>query len=387
MEQGFDFDTDGLNQGEFQGFMGIIGRHPTMRAIFETVRRIGPSTASVLITGESGTGKELVARALHELSSRRRQNLVPVHCGAIPEELLESELFGHVKGAFTGAVAHRVGRFSLAHGGTIFLDEVGEMSPRFQVKLLRVLEDGAFEAVGSAATQHVDVRVIAATHRNLRDAVRAGTFREDLLYRLDVVSIHLPALRDRREDIALIADHFLRRLHTHKGLPRCRLSEEAVAALMAYDWPGNARELRNVLERAVLLGQPADAIRASDLPALEAHPTRLTPPRDQQSLPFPLPERPQPWDFGPEGTDFYSELEAFERRMISRALCLAAGSKREAARLLQVNRTTLLEKLKRRGWQIGIQPAVREELEGLCAVADPAPIEARPMCAPTAVFA
>jgi transcriptional regulator with GAF, ATPase, and Fis domain len=382
-----DFDTDGLNQGEFQGFMGIIGRHPAMRDIFETIRRIGPSTASVLITGESGTGKELVARALHELSSRRKQNLIAVHCGAIPEELLESELFGHVKGAFTGAIAHRVGRFSLAHGGTIFLDEVGEMSARFQVKLLRVLEDGAFEAVGSAATQHVDVRVIAATHRDLRDAVRDGTFREDLFYRMDVVSIHLPSLRDRREDIALIADHFLRRLHTHKGLPRCRLSEDAVGALTAYDWPGNVRELRNVLERAVLLGQPSGTIYASDLPPLSAQPTRPAMHSDRPPLPFRVPEQPQPWDFGPEGTDFYGELEAFERRMISRALSLAAGSKREAARLLHVNRTTLLEKLKRRGWQIGVQSSPREGFESLRAAIEPGPIDTRPICVPAATFA
>jgi DNA-binding NtrC family response regulator len=338
-------------QATLPGFMGLVGDHPTMRRIFDVIRRVGPSDAPVLVTGDSGSGKELVARALHSLSPRATRSFVPVHCGAIPEDLLESELFGHVRGAFTGAIAARTGRFQLAHNGTIFLDEIGEMSARFQVKLLRVLEDGTFDPVGSATSRQADVRVVAATHRDLHECARAGTFREDLLYRLDVVRIHLPALGERREDIPLIALHFLRQAAARANREPVELPVETANALMAYDWPGNVRELRNVLERAVLLSEHPDVLLPSDLPA----------PIGSGALagtfrPAPV-ARPAPavgpWDFGPEGTDFYQELESFERRMISRALQLAGGSKREAARLLHVNRTTLLEKLKRRGWHVG----------------------------------
>ncbi|HZR85050.1 MAG TPA: sigma-54 dependent transcriptional regulator [Candidatus Binatia bacterium] len=331
---------------DLPGFMGLVGEHPAMLRVFDLIRRVGPSTAPVLITGESGTGKELVARALHDISPRRADNLVPVHCGAIPEELLESELFGHVKGAFTGAITSRTGRFRLAHGGTIFLDEIGEMSPRFQVKLLRVLEDGTFESVGCATSQRVDARVLAATHRDLRSLAREGSFRSDLLYRLDVIPIHLVPLRERREDVPLLARHFLRRLAA-KGFPPFELAPDAAAALMTYDWPGNVRELRNVLERAVLLTESAGVLRADDLPAPLSRQPLLAPLGAPASAPG---AAIWPWDFGPEGTDFYLELETFERRMIGRALQIARGSKREAARLLQVNRTTLLEKLKRKGW-------------------------------------
>jgi DNA-binding NtrC family response regulator len=356
------------HEEEIPGFMGIVGSHPSMRRVFELIRRVGPSTVPVLVTGESGTGKELVARALHMLSPRRSQNLVPVHCGAIPEELLESELFGHVKGAFTGAISARTGRFRLAHNGTIFLDEIGEMSPRFQVKLLRVLEDGSFEPVGSTATQTTDVRVVAATHRDLRAAARDGTFREDLLYRLDVVSIQLPPLRERREDIPLLAEHFLRKMHEEKGLPPCHLTPEAAAALQSHDWPGNVRELRNVLERAVLLCEEPGVLSRSDLPEPVTQGRSVAIAAGESGREGPS-EGTRPWDFGPEGANFYSELETFERRMISRALHLARGSKREAARLLQVNRTTLLEKLKRRGWEMdkaayGLAPEGRIAGEG-----------------------
>lgn len=329
--------------------IGLVGTHPTMQRVFDLIRKVGPSQSAVLITGESGTGKELVARALHDLSTRASRNFVPVHCGAIPEELLESELFGHVKGAFTGALAARTGRFQLAHGGTIFLDEIGEMSPRFQVKLLRVLEDGSFEPVGATSTLHTDVRVVAATHRDLRTMAKEGDFREDLLYRLDVVEIHLPALRERREDIPLIAEHFLARLRETRGMPRFELAPETRRALMAYDWPGNVRELRNVLERAAVLAERPGILSVADLPepiAAGAGAEAEIPPALTSTAFL------SPWDFGSEGTDFYKEMEGFERRMIGRALQLAGGSKREAARLLQVNRTTLLEKLKRRGWEL-----------------------------------
>lgn len=328
-------------------FMGLVGTSPAMQRVFELIRKVGPSQTAVLITGESGTGKELVARALHDLSTRKSRNFVPVHCGAIPEDLLESELFGHVKGAFTGALAARTGRFQLANSGSIFLDEIGEMSPRFQVKLLRVLEDGAFEPVGGTSTLHTDVRVVAATHRDLRSMAKEGGFREDLLYRLDVVEIHLPALRERREDVPLIAEHFLAKLRESRGIARFELSPEAKQALMAYDWPGNVRELRNVLERAAVLAENPGVIVPADLPAGIAA-------KAGEEIPVTAPSMAEsaPWSFGAEGTDFYSEMEEFERRMIGRALQLAGGSKREAARLLQVNRTTLLEKLKRRGWEL-----------------------------------
>jgi DNA-binding NtrC family response regulator len=340
-------------QQSLPGFMGLVGDHPAMRRIFDVIRRVGPSDAPVLVTGDSGTGKELVARALHSLSPRATRSFVPVHCGAIPEDLLESELFGHVRGAFTGAIAARTGRFQLAHNGTIFLDEIGEMSARFQVKLLRVLEDGTFDPVGSATSRHADVRVVAATHRDLHAAARAGTFREDLLYRLDVVRIHLPSLAERREDIPLIALHFLRLTAARNGQAPVELPPETAAALMAYDWPGNVRELRNVLERAVLLSEHPGVLLPSDLPAPIG--SGATAGSFRPAAPASAAAASGPWDFGPEGTDFYQELESFERRMISRALQLAGGSKREAARLLHVNRTTLLEKLKRRGWQVGCE--------------------------------
>ncbi|MFM8410529.1 MAG: sigma-54 interaction domain-containing protein [Alphaproteobacteria bacterium] len=370
--------------GAVESFMGIVGKSPAMQQVFDLIRRVAPSGAPVLVTGESGTGKELVAQAIHALSTRRGDALVPVHCGAIPEDLLESELFGHVKGAFTGAVNARTGRFRLADGGTIFLDEIGEMSARFQVKLLRVLEDGTFEQVGGTNTQRVDVRVVAATHRDLHAMAEKGSFRADLLYRLDVVTIRIPALRERREDIPLIASHFLSML-ARRGGPRFELSPEAAACLAAHDWPGNVRELRNVIERAVLLSDGAGVLRVSDLPKnvqdAAGRPTATAGHDAPAVAGESVAEAPAgstatgPWLFGPEGTDFYAELDLFERRMIGRALQLSRGSKREAARLLGVNRTTLLEKLKRKSWSavdLGLadEPSVDAE-SGVALIADP----------------
>jgi DNA-binding NtrC family response regulator len=317
-------------------FEGIVGRHPSMQAIFEVIRRVAPTDATVLITGESGTGKELVASALHRLSQRANGRFVPVHCGAIPEELLESEMFGHERGAFTGAIASRVGRFKLADSGTIFLDEIGEMSPKLQMKLLRVLEDGRFEPVGSVVTQQVDVRVIAATNRSLEQAVAGRQFREDLFYRLRVVPIEMPPLRRRREDIPLLVETILTQL-AGRGLPRFTVTPEASELLQRYPWPGNVRELRNVLEQMVVLGRPEHVIEPGDLPA------HLVAPRD-----FTDAAPAMPWQFGPAGIDFYREMEAIEDRIIAQALRLSRGNKKEAARLLHVNRTTLLEKLKRK---------------------------------------
>ncbi|MCC6850346.1 MAG: sigma-54-dependent Fis family transcriptional regulator [Deltaproteobacteria bacterium] len=325
---------------EVTGFAGIIGRHPRMQAIFEVIRRVAPTGVTVLITGESGTGKELVAQAIHSQSRRHAQRLVPVHCGAIPEELLESEMFGHERGAFTGAVTSRVGRFKLADGGTIFLDEVGDMSTKLQVKLLRVLENGQFEPVGGVSTQQVDVRVVAATNRNLEEAVGDRQFREDLYYRLRVVPIEVPPLRARREDVPLLVDWFLNQMHTAKGLPRFEISPAAMEVLTAYQWPGNVRELKNLLEQLVVLGPTDGVIRPENLPP-KLH-GRMA--GDGATSGWTTP----PWDFDGRGIDFYREMESIEDRIIARALDISRGNKKEAARLLQLNRTTLLEKLKRK---------------------------------------
>jgi two-component system, NtrC family, response regulator AtoC len=332
---------DGEPAGTPVAFEGIIGRHPSMLAIFDVIRRVAPTDATVIITGESGTGKELVAEALHRLSGRGGGRFVPVHCGAIPEELLESEMFGHERGAFTGAIASRIGRFKLADGGTIFLDEIGEMSPKLQVKLLRVLENGRFEPVGSVATQQVDVRVIAATNRTLDEAVAAGQFREDLLYRLRVVSIEMPALRRRREDIPAIVRGVLEQLAA-RGLRSFDVTPAAMDVLQRYAWPGNVRELRNLLEQLVVLGRPEGVIDVRDLPA---HVVTTTDLEDRTPV--------MPWQFGAAGIDFYREMEVIEDRIIAQALRLAGGNKKEAARLLSLNRTTLLEKLKRKRAQGG----------------------------------
>ena len=328
------------------GFAGIVGRHPTIQAVFDLVRRVAPTDATVLVTGESGTGKELVASAIHRLSRRTTNRFVPVHCGAIPEDLLESEMFGHERGAFTNAFSNRIGRFKLADGGTIFLDEIGEMSPKLQVKLLRVLEDGRFESVGGVSTQQVDVRVVAATNRSLEEAVASHQFREDLFYRLRVVPIEMPPLRRRAEDIPLLADHILDSLAA-KGLPRYRIAPDALELLQRYSWPGNVRELRNLLEQMVVLGRPELLIEAHDLPPHLVAPPSIT---DGATS--------MPWQFGPAGIDFYQEMEAIEDRMIAQALHLSGGNKKEAARLLRLNRTTLLEKLKRKREQNGFDPTL-----------------------------
>jgi len=342
MDQGYEMQgmpSESTNESVPTGFAGLIGRHASMQAIYEIIRRVAPTSVTVLITGESGTGKELVAQALHAQSRRHAERLVPVHCGAIPEELLESEMFGHERGAFTGAVCARTGRFKLADGGTIFLDEIGDMTPKLQVKLLRVLENGMFESVGGMQTQSVDARIVAATNKNLEEAVRDRSFREDLYYRLRVVPIEMPALRDRREDIPLLVESFLNDFHRSKGLPRCEVSEEAMGFLTAYQWPGNVRELKNLLEQTIVLGAGNGVIRAEDLPAKV---------RERGSGMGAHGWATPPWDFGAQGIDFYNEMETIEDRMIARALDISGGNKKEAARLLHLNRTTLLEKLKRK---------------------------------------
>jgi transcriptional regulator with PAS, ATPase and Fis domain len=334
------------------GFADIVGRHPRMLAIFDVIRRVAGTNATVLVTGESGTGKELVAQAVHAHSRRRTQRLVPVHCGAIPEDLLESEMFGHERGAFTGAICSRVGRFRLADGGTIFLDEIGDMSPKLQVKLLRVLENGMFEPVGGVTTQCVDVRIVAATNRNLEEAVADRRFREDLYYRLRVVPVEMPALRDRREDIPLLVEWFLDQLHGEKGLPRFEVTPDTLAVLTGYHWPGNVRELKNLLEQLVVLGSSDHVIRTEHLPAQVRGGLR-----NGNGNGWTAP----PWDFDAQGIDFYREMASIEDRIIARALHISHGNKKEAARLLRLNRTTLLEKLKRKREAAGLKLAPAPE--------------------------
>jgi DNA-binding NtrC family response regulator len=248
------------------GLENIVGKSPAMQEIFEIVRQVAPTRATVLLTGESGTGKELVAKAIHQLSPRARQPFVTVHCAALAPTLLESELFGHEKGAFTGAHERRIGRFEQAQGGTLFLDEIGEIDATIQVKLLRFLGERTFERVGSNKTLTADVRLIAATNKNLEEQVKAGVFREDLLFRLRVVEIHLPPLRERAGDIPLLAQSFLREFARENGKPVSDFTVDALEALMNHSWPGNARELRTAIEHAVVLCR-GEKIGARDLPA------------------------------------------------------------------------------------------------------------------------
>ncbi len=315
-------------------FENIVGSSPSLRGVLDVVSKVADSDATVLITGESGTGKELIARGIHYHSRRADRMLVTVNCGAIPEELLESELFGHVRGAFTNAVSHREGRFSVAHGGTIFLDEIGDMSPNLQVKLLRVLQDRTFEPVGSSKTQTVDVRVIAATNQDLEQAIRERRFREDLYYRLNVIPIEVPSLRERREDIPLLAQYFLDVLNHEREKRVDGISEAAMEILCQHDWPGNVRELENLMERLTILRGEGE-IQVGDLPA----PLR----RGAASA---EPEAPR---VSPGGIAFKEVVDRFETNLILQALEQTNWNKNRAAQLLGLNRTTLLEKIKKKG--------------------------------------
>jgi transcriptional regulator with GAF, ATPase, and Fis domain len=315
-----------------------------MQRVFAMIERVADSDSTVLILGESGTGKELVARTIHFNGPRADKPLVPVNCGALPETLLESELFGHERGAFTGAHAARIGRFELAHGGTIFLDEIGEMSPTLQVKLLRVLQQRAFERVGGVKTIHVDVRVIAATNKDLDDAVRDGAFREDLYYRLNVIPIVVPPLRDHAEDIPLLVEHFLSVFNDEKRKQVGGVSPEAMKRLMAHHWPGNVRELENLIERLIIL-KGEGVILPEDLP-------------DKVMNSAQAPAAPS-FVFPYDGVDFNRMVDAFEDDLINHALRVAGGVKSRAAQLLRLNRTTLIEKMKkRRSTESASQPTV-----------------------------
>ena len=310
-------------------FENIIGISFPMQKVFELIEKVADTNATVLITGESGVGKELVAKAVHYNSSRRDSPLVVVNCGAIPETLLESELFGYEKGAFTGATGTRYGRFELAHGGSMFLDEIGDMSFNLQVKLLRVLQEKTFERVGGSKTVNVDVRIIAATNRVLDDLVKEGKFREDLYYRLNVVPIHLPPLRERRQDIPLLLNYFLERSNKMNSAEIDGCTEEAMSILMEYDYPGNVRELQNLIERVVVLKKKG-SIDLEDLPEkiygeIET-PTRFDIEKGYDTL-----------------------VSTFEKNLILQALQETNGVKSKAAQALSINRTTLIEKMKRLG--------------------------------------
>jgi len=318
----------------------IIGTSAPMQKVFRLIHKVAASEATVLIRGESGTGKELVARAIHYSSPRAQMPLVPVNCGAIPEDLLESELFGHEKGAFTGAIRTRLGRFEMAQGGTIFLDEIGDMSPMLQVKLLRVLQEHQFERIGSTKTIDVDIRVIAATHQDLEKRVEEGKFREDLYYRLNVVPINVPPLRRRRSDIALLCEHFLARLAAVGGEKPKRLHPQVLERLMRHSWPGNVRELENVLERMVILAD-GDTVVPEDLPAKLRGPSSAGGPAGEGVL--------NTVEMPDDGLDFKAEVDAFERRLILQALEHTGWVKNRAAALLKLNRTTLVEKIKKKG--------------------------------------
>ncbi len=323
-------------------FEGIVGRHPEMIRIYELVTRLARTPTTVLITGESGTGKELIARAIHRQSDRAARPFVAVNVAAIPDTLIESELFGHEKGAFTGAYARRLGRFELAHGGTLFLDEIGSLRVDLQTKLLRALQEREIERIGSARPVAVDVRVLAATNVNLRQAVRDRAFREDLFYRLNVVPLHAPPLRERREDIPLLVDHFVRKLARECGRDVRGLSAGALDALVRYDWPGNVRELENALHRAVVLAR-GPVIQLDDVPLDVAMPeTGRHLPEDAV-----LPLR--------------DACDRFERQYVLRVLERAGWNVSRAARMLGVHRNTVLAKLS--GW--GVQRPASPEGRGL----------------------
>ncbi len=337
---------------------GIIGQSTSLRKVFHVLLKVAPTDSTVLVTGESGTGKELLVRALHSHSLRREKPFVPVNCGAIPKDLLESELFGHEKGAFTHAIRSKAGRFELAEGGTIFLDEIGEMDATLQVKILRALQEKEIERVGGTGAKKVDVRIVAATNRNLEQEVEAGRFREDLYYRLNVIPLHLPPLRERGHDILLLCEHFLKRFCERRQRQVLVLSANARKVLSAYPWPGNVRELENFMERLSILCDN-QTVQVEDLPdkilsvAAELDSLPTEPPRTGN-----MPETPagQAGAFRlPDLEDMFAShlglkefLESMEDRLLMQALEKAGGVKNQAAEILGIKRTTLIEKLKKK---------------------------------------
>jgi len=314
-------------------FDNIVGRSAPMLGVFSTLERVAPLNSTVLIQGETGTGKELIARTIHHNSPRRDQNFVAFNAAAIPESLAEAEMFGHVKGAFTGAVSARVGRFELAHGGTLFIDEVAAMPLSLQAKLLRALQEREVERVGDSRPIKFDIRIIASTNVDLRTLVKAGTFREDLFYRLNVIPVALPPLRARREDMPLLAQHFVQKSCKSNGLPPRAIGQDALRVLMDHSWPGNIRQFENAIEHAVAMSGTATELTAAMLP------DELRESRQGGLLP--------PMVIPDEGLNFASMVSQLERELILGCLEKTGGNKRQAARLLQLSRTTLIDKLQR----------------------------------------
>lgn len=306
----------------------IIGKSPQMQSVFDMIQRVSQVNANVLIMGESGTGKEVVAKAIHENGPRSNAPFVAINCTAIPETLLESELFGHAKGSFTGANQRKKGLFEEAEGGTLFLDEIGDMDPALQVKLLRVLQEKKIRAVGDTASRDINVRIIAATHKDLKQAIREGRFREDLYYRLSVIPVQIPPLRHRKEDIPLLANFFLQKYTSSNGLSPKRLSESAISKLTACTWEGNVRELENVIERTVVMSS-GDIIEASEIPTQEESTSE---------------------DFYASATQEFPTLEDLEKKYIHFIMEKTGGRKSKAAQILGINRRTLYRKEREYGW-------------------------------------
>jgi len=318
-------------------YKNFVGTSNAIKKIYDLIEKVADTDGTVLITGASGTGKELIARAIHYNSNRSENPLVVVSCGAIPEALLESELFGHEKGAFTGAFKKRIGRFEMANGGTIFLDEIGEMSPALQVKLLRVLQEQKFERVGGTKTIHVDLRIVAATNRNLTTAINNETFREDLYYRLNVIPIKVPTLKQRKSDIPLLVDFFLKKFQEGRKKRITGLLPEAMDAMIAYDWPGNVRELENVAKRLTILCEN-QVVSFDDLPEIIQEKGRLVQSSDEVIIEGEL--------------DFQEAVKHYEKKIILDALEKSNWVKSKAAKLLNINRTTLVAKIKKRNIEI-----------------------------------
>ncbi len=315
--------------GQRYEFSNLVGRSPGMREIFATITRIAPTRATVLLAGESGVGKDMIARAIHQHSPRADRPFVKINCAALPENLMESELFGYEKGAFTGANATKIGKFEMADTGTVFLDEIGDVPPSIQVKLLRILQEREFERLGSNKTKHIDVRVLAATNVDLRAALEQGAFREDLYYRLNVLPIDIPPLRERKEDIPFLAGHFIKKYAKDVDGRVDSISEAAIQKLIQYHWPGNVRELENVMERSMVLS-PGPALDAEDI-RLDSAPRRTQTPAETQFL--------------PDGMT----LDQFEQSIIREALQRANGNKSQAARLLGLTRNALRYRLSQMG--------------------------------------
>lgn len=324
-------------------FNQIIGESEGIKHCLSLVERVADSDSTVLITGDSGTGKELIARAIHYNSTRAKGPFVAINCGAIPSELLESELFGHVKGAFTGAISNRIGRFEMADEGTLFLDEIGDLDPSMQVKILRALQERIFEPVGSTKSVQVNVRVITATNVDLDKAVKDGRFREDLYYRLNVIPIQIPALRERRTDIPLLLNHFMAQFNRNKSKTLTGFSHDAMKCLVGYSWPGNIRELENLIERLSIL-KGSGSIEVNDLPAKY----RSAVANFAETGAVEIPEN---------GLDFNSAVDQFENALILKALEKTGWNKNQAAQLLRLNRTTLVEKMKKKGLKSSLPEA------------------------------